>query len=152
MIKARHHINELEQYSRRNCLRISGVKEETNEECSHLVQNIACQNLGIDLSPADIDRAHRLGPQRNDGKARQIIVKFTSYDARSRLIHARRKLKGTSIVIREDLTKQNQALLLEVKKNKHVKSVWSNDGKVMALVNKGGREYKKKIIKIDDLD
>lgn len=152
VIKAHHQINELEQYSRRNCLRISGVKEENNESCNQLIMDIAKTKLDTNITPNDIDRAHRLGPKRNDGKERPMIVKFTSYDARDRFIRARRKLKGSSIVVREDLTKANQELLFKVKEYPTVKTVWSHDGKIIALITKDGREFKKRITKLSELD
>ena len=150
--KAHDQINELEQYSRRNCVRITGVKEENHESCSQLVTNIATRKLETEITPTDIDRAHRLGPKRTDGKERAMIVKFTTYDARTRFIRARRKLKGSSIVIREDLTKANQELLLKVKGHQTVKSAWSHDGRIIALIAKDGREYRKRISKLFELD
>lgn len=54
----------------------------------------------------------------------------------------RKQLKGTSIDIREDLTKTNQELLLKVKDHQTIQSAWNHDGKIIALIAKDGREYK----------
>ena len=58
-----------------------------------------------------IDRAHRLGTPdsnvRKDGARPQpIIVKFTSYRARQDVFMAKRRLKGTKVVITENLTRR----------------------------------------------
>ena len=81
-----------EQYSRRNCLRISGIPESDDEDTDSIVLAIATEcDANIDI--ADIDRSHRLGKikhpsDKHDNKPvklhRDIIVKFTSYRSRSR--------------------------------------------------------------------
>ena len=57
------------------------------------------QNLGIDLDERDFDRAHRVGKpidQGNPVKDRQIIVKFTSFRARTKVYRNRAKDEGKS--------------------------------------------------------
>lgn len=73
-----------EQYSRRNCLRISGIAETVNEKTDGIVLAIA-EDLNVPLSSADtcIDRSHRVGKQSRGG--RKIIVKFSTYRARQQL-------------------------------------------------------------------
>lgn len=56
--------DDLEQYSRRSCLRISGVQENDNEDVSKIVLDIARQ-VGADISLQDIDRTHRVGKTRD---------------------------------------------------------------------------------------
>ena len=63
-----------------------------------------------------------------------------------------RKLKGSSIIVREDLTRINQQLLMSVRNHRLVKSAWSLDGRVYALVSKDGHEYKKRITSPQDLE
>ena len=48
------------QYSRRNCVRISGAQEENNEDTDRIVHNMA-KDLNVNLTLADIDRSHRVG-------------------------------------------------------------------------------------------
>lgn len=71
-----------EQYSRRNCLRISGIAETVNEKTDDIVLAIA-EDLNVPLTPADIDRSHRVGKQSRG--VRKIIVKFSTYRARQQL-------------------------------------------------------------------
>lgn len=145
-------INELEQYSRRNCLRIFGIEEKRDENTDTIITEIATKHLGFAVNPTDIDRSHRIGRKDHDnGKPRAIIVKFSNYEGRNRFIKNRRKLKGTDIIIKEDLTKTNQELLQNTKKNPAVKSAWSHDGKIIALINKNGSEFTKRIWGPNDL-
>ena len=129
--------NNLEQYTRRNNLRISGIPETQNEDTDVLVTSLAKEKLGVNISPGDIDRSHRIGKRLPEG-TRSIIVKFISYKSRNEVIRNRRKLKGSKTVIREDLTKINQLLLKSANDNPVIKSAWSLDGRVYAIVNKDG--------------
>ena len=69
-------VDAAEQYSRRNCLRISGMKEGAFENIDTIVLDIA-KAIGVDL---DVDRSHRLGRPGTVAeprtKPRDIIVKF----------------------------------------------------------------------------
>ena len=67
-------VNQAEQYSRRNCLRISGIQESSNENTDEIVLKMASDN-GSGIQPIDIDRSHRIGnPNRNRTKPRDITV------------------------------------------------------------------------------
>ena len=93
-------LDSLEQYSRRNSIRIHGMEETDGESTEEAVCKVARQ-LGVQLAPADIDRTHRLGTKATDGHQRAgprpIICKFTSYQARALFMGARVKLKGSGI-------------------------------------------------------
>lgn len=142
-------VNELEQYSRRNCLRVFGIPEKRGENTGSLIIDLAKDKLDIELATQDIDRSHRVGPLNS--KSRAIIIKFSNYEARTRLIRNRRKLKGTAITIREDLTKANQELLQAAKNNPKVKTAWTHDGKVIVLLSRNGKEETKRIFGKTDL-
>ena len=65
----------------------------------------------------------------------------------------RRKLKGSGIVVAEDLTKQNGELLHKTSKHKKVNSAWSMDGRIFAAVKStNGRETRKLITSLEDLE
>ena len=120
-----------EQYSRRNCLRISGVKEHEGEETDKIVIDL-CNSIGVRLSEADIDRSHLIGRQIGS-KPRQLIVKFTSYRMRRSVYKARSAMKTTNnnVFINEDLTRVRNKLFYDARqllKGKAVNSVWSSDG------------------------
>lgn len=68
--------DELEQYSRRNSLRISGISESYQRPTDEIVMSIASEyNIGI--TTQDLDRSHRVG-MVNDNRSRAILVKFAS--------------------------------------------------------------------------
>ena len=134
---AESRIEELEQYSRRNCLVIHGVKETTGEHTDQLICDLAKDKLTVDIKPEDIDRSHRIGERgRSDRRGRPlhrpIIVKFCGYGPRSSVYASRSKLKTTGIYIHENLTSERQSLLRKVKSryNQEQHKVWTQDGKI----------------------
>ena len=75
-----------EQYSRRNCLVITGLPETEGEDTDTIIHNLFLNKLGINMDIYQIDRSHGLGPRRyRDDQtliSRPIIVKFATYHSR----------------------------------------------------------------------
>ena len=124
-----------EQYSRRNCLRVAGVKENNSENTDVYVIDMA-RAIGAEIGLDDIERSHRVGKVKA-GTPRDIIVKFVSYRTRRLVYGARTQTKTngyTGVFINEDLTKARNKLLLKARKMvkaKDLKSAWSSDGTVL---------------------
>ena len=131
-------INNLEQYTRRNSVRIYGINDrnpkESPIETARTVVQLVNDKLHLSISTADIDIAHRMGRFRSDAN-RPIICKFISRISKHEVVKARRMLKGTAIVIREDLTLQNAKLLEKTSSHESVVAAWSDDGKILALLS-----------------
>ena len=85
-------IDDLEQYSRRNCLVLHDVVE-TNAECTDdIIIKTSAEELGIDVKQEDLDRRHRLGRvKRNENKPRPIIVNFARYAVRNKVFSNKQK-------------------------------------------------------------
>ena len=114
-------VDDLEQYSRRNCLMITGIPENENEKTDEVVLDMARNQLKAAIDASDIDRSHRIpgGPvRRNTDRPRNIIVKFTTYNARRRVLEKKSSLKGGNnrIYINEHLTKARIELYYEARK------------------------------------
>ena len=137
-------IDDLEQYSRRNCLLLHGVVE-TNAECTDdIIIKTCAEELGIDVKQEDLDRSHRLGKvKRNDNKPRPIIVKFARYAVRNKVFSNKKKLKGKKLLITESLTVYRMKLLDEARQKYGVRNVWTYDGRVMYKENNEISVYKK---------
>ena len=125
--------NDLEQYTRRNIIRIFGVKEQTNEDTDQIAVDLANEKLGFQLTKQDIDRSHRV-QQKNPRKIKPIIVKLCSYRNKGCFMRNKKKLKGTGISIQEDLTLPNLILLQKTSKCDKVNAAWSADGRIFAAV------------------
>ena len=80
-------IDDLEQYSRRNCLVLHGVNESNAENTNEIIIKTFSEELGVEIKEDDLDRSHRLGKsKRKDNKPRPIIVKFARYAVRREIL------------------------------------------------------------------
>ena len=112
----------VEQYSRRNCLRITGIAESDNENTDDIVIQLA-RSIDVDLNLQDIDRSHRLGKPGSVGessdsgataRSRAIIVKFATYRMRAKFYKSRVLTKSRGyrgVYINEHLTTKEQAVV-----------------------------------------
>ncbi|KAI8493030.1 hypothetical protein Bbelb_290340 [Branchiostoma belcheri] len=151
--------NDLEQYSRRNCILVSGIPEPPVEGGTDNVgMELATNKLKCDppITTQDIDRSHRLGKPRNDGKPRPIIVKFVSYRQKSVVMrakaNARAVLTNENLYINDNLTKGNMHLLKDARelvKGKHLNQAWSYDGKIFVKTLNGERQMISKQAELD---
>ncbi|KAG8237159.1 hypothetical protein J437_LFUL011208 [Ladona fulva] len=122
-------LDDLEQYSRRNCLLIHGLQESAKEDCLAVTKEFLTFNLGIQVNPCMLDRAHRIDKQR-ESKSRHMIVKFINYQDRARVWQAKKSLKSSGFVITESLTSYRMKLLNETRelldKSKSVDLRWQD--------------------------
>ena len=136
VIKLEQALDDAEQYSRRNCLRISKFPEQADESTDEIVLKIA-DTLNVNISSADINRSHRIG--KPGPKVRDVIVKFATYRARERLYKQRAGLKQSDlkgIFINEDLTKLRSKLLYDARtlvksQPPCLQGAWSTDGRIL---------------------
>ena len=139
-------LNDLEQYTRRNNIRIYGLndrdKDESAQETTYAVLNFLREKLEIGLKPGDIDIAHRIGRFQSNWN-RIVICCFVSRTQRNEVMKKRSALKGTQFVIKEDLTRRNAKLLEKTSELENVQSVWSDQGKIIALLKNGTQTGKK---------
>lgn len=136
---------ELEQYQRRTNLRIFGVEEKDGENTDQLVVDLCRERLGVDLALEQLSRSHRVGrPQRQSApngrkQSRAIIVRFCSYRDRRRVFEAKKRLKGSGVVIKEDLTAHRAEVLRQATARFGVGKTWTQDGRVQWIDQQGVR-------------
>ena len=106
--------DDLEQYGRRQCLRLNGMPPEKDETAEDVLEKVkkALDDAEVLIPDNIIDRAHRIGSvykDRDTGEdAQSVIVKFSTFKHRSIVYRARKKLK---LIVRPDLTKRRYDLL-----------------------------------------
>jgi len=128
-------LNETEQYSRLNNIRVRGVEDtnskETPEETTLKIIDFIEQKMKIEIDSTEIDIAHRL-KKRVRGN-RGIIVRFTSRMLRDDVMRSKKMLKGTGVYLHDELTTLNQAVYdsARLKKRDEVKDVWVRGGNIL---------------------
>ena len=128
--------DDLEQYSRRNCLVLHGVNESNEENTNEIIIKTFSEELGVEIKEDDLDRSHWLGkPKRKDNKTRAIIVKFTRYAVRKEIFMNKSKLEGKLLLITESLTSSRMPLLSDAQRKYGVRNVWTSTGRIMVKEN-----------------
>ena len=145
-------MNDIEQYSRRECVELTGLPEEPGEDTTKLALKVGSL-MGLDLDDTDISVSHRL-PKSNfdasyssrlrDGTARNIdpalkfpkvIVKFVRREVKEAFYQSRKHLYGKTtrdiglsrlsenkLYISESLSPRNRDLFKECRKFKRDQS------------------------------
>lgn len=149
-------IDRLEQYGRRDNVRIYGLEETKNENTTEKVVELAA-DMGVAISVNDISVSHRL-PQAGKqaaGKAKPIIVKFVRRSTKQLMMRhkkeLRKKANRRNVYVEEDLTPLRSRMARSLRANPAIKTVWSIDGRIFAIMKKDGKEEKVIIDSAQDL-
>lgn len=148
---AYNEINDLQQYTRRNNIEISGIDEKQDEDTDKIVMSVAAA-VGVNISQSDIDISHRL-PRRSDqaNKPSPIIVRFTRRTVRNKIYQQRKHLRTNptkiigntntnSVYINENLSPFNKRLFYLTncrRKEANYKFIWTNNGKIFTRKSPG---------------
>lgn len=133
-------VDDSEQYSRRNSLRVDGLTGVTDPLTTAV--DFCNDTLKMDppMSVNSFDRVHHVGP-RKDGKERPILMKFSNYQDRARVYKARSCLRNSHnrIYVNEDLTTVRAKRfwqLRQMKTSQQIKDCWTFDGRLLVKDNR----------------
>ena len=140
-------LNNLEQYGRNCSIRIFGLQMDENQTIDAVLNLLF--SININITAHDIIAAHPLKKLRNQNVP-QCIVKFARPDIKNNVIYARKKLKGRTISIQEDLSVANKQLLNRVKNDETVQNAWSFEGEIWCLLHSGQKLKVKLHQSLDD--
>ena len=137
-------VDELEQYSRRNCLLLHGVRELEGENKNDIIMKTMKEEIDIDIRQQDLDQKHRFGNTKvcKEGKSRPIIIKFSRY-----YVHSAVDKKKKKVLITERLTAKRVGLLQEAQGKYRLRNIWTTDGRNLYKENNRIFLYKNKVIK-----
>ncbi|KAK4879157.1 hypothetical protein RN001_007303 [Aquatica leii] len=153
-------INDLQQYSRINCVELIGVPETPNENVLTTVQAVGVA-VNFNITPNMIDTCHRLKINNDTNTSKKIIVKFVRRCDKEEFLQLRkvkRNLKVQDLIgevgkhiasnnfiyINECLTSFNRQLFSQARKfkNEHnVKFLWTKGGKIFMRAKENSRIY-----------
>lgn len=148
-------VDQQEQYTRRENLRLSGLKEEKDENLEEKVLDIVNNQMALSppLHSTDFARIHRVGAP-DPSKPRQIIVKMNNYRVRARVFSNKKKLAGTPLSLNEDLTRIRSSILYrarQAKKQNKIQEAWSHDGRINVRDNKGKIHFNVDTLQLDQI-
>ena len=132
-------VDRLEQYQRKDSLRINGIpyaEGESNTDLEDKVINLA-DKIGVKLNRQDISVTHRLRPTKNG--IHPTIIKFSTRRSKDAVYFSKKQLKGmegmANVFISEDLTRLRYKTLLQAKQVQGLKSITTRGGKIKVYVN-----------------
>ena len=123
-------VDRLERYSRRDTIRVFGLKERINESYDTIKQyvidsvlKLACPD--VEWSDEDIVRTHRVGykseAQVDDGnsdddgqKPQTLLIKFLHWDKKMKVLKGHEVLREAGIRIGDDLTRRQRKTLQDL--------------------------------------
>lgn len=120
----------LEQYSRRNNIRIFGLEETPNE--INIEEKMVNLFTVLNITSEHIDRCHRAGPKVNN-KHRPILIKFVNYKHKAMVLKNKRMFNG--VKIKEDLTRTRNQLFYKAIEKYGYKNVWTSNGNIAIKMN-----------------
>ena len=103
---------------------------EEGQKSTALAMDILKNKMRMNINEEDVKMAHRVGKFRSD-KKRAIIVRFASRKKKDLVMTEKKKLKGSGILICEDLTKTNASWFFKVKKTEGVLNAWTKNGETL---------------------
>lgn len=142
-------VEELEQYSRRNCFEVFGVPKNEGENVETIVMKVG-EALGVPIENSMIDACHRLRTP-DSGKPPGIIVRMVRRMDCELILKKKREKKDLStrhiglaldspIYVNESLTPGNRRLLAAARaarKAKNYRYLWVRNGKILLRKDDG---------------
>jgi len=128
MDQVKEHAIKNEMYSRRNNIKIYGLKESESEDTVDKVVEMAKNMMKMTISRDDIETAHRL-PTKNGEGTKPTIVRLRDTETKFSLLKARKILKGSGITLAEDVTPGLLDQFKRIKDSRNTRDVWIWMGK-----------------------
>lgn len=132
-------IDSIEMRHRKKFLLLGGVPEKPDEQLTDTVLSIMQCNLGlVHLQSSSLTVCHRLGTA-SEGRPRPILFRFSDPAVKTEIWKSKTKLKGSSFVLSEFLTRQRQVAFTTARKLFGVTNVWTLDGTIHIKLPDGNR-------------
>ncbi|CAG9116289.1 unnamed protein product [Plutella xylostella] len=123
-------VDELDCHSRRKVLLFSGIAEDANESLPAVISNIAVAKMGItDFQESAMQQCIRLGAP-NSKRPRPVLVRLASLSTKAAIWSNKKRLKTSSVVVSEFLTRTRQELYSRTRKHFGIRACWTANGAV----------------------
>lgn len=144
-------IEDLENYSRRNCIEIQGIPEEKGENVTDVVKKVG-EALGVKIADDMIDACHRVGGRTGEKRPRGIILKLVRRTDKDTIMRKRQERKrdfstrhlgmssDTPVYLNDSLSPSRRRLLgraRQLKIEKAYKYLWLRNGNILLRKQEG---------------
>nr|CAI5831119.1 unnamed protein product [Callosobruchus analis] len=124
----------LDQEGRRSNLRIFKLPEREQENTTAEVTQFLKSKLGVDIVHGNIISCTRIG-KRSHNKIRSILVQFSNASMKQCVYNKKKLLKGSGVVVKEDLTERRRQLMESAIEKVTLRAVWSFMGEIFVMHN-----------------
>ena len=141
-VKNRMAMDKMEQYSRRDNLVISGIREKKDETTEELRDSVleVCKIISAQVTPDSIAAVHRLGRWK-EGKTRPVIIRTTRI-AKEQICRKKKGLRDNQslvdnnklenkVYINEDITESRRKLLQHIRSSRSVDFCFVREGTIV---------------------
>lgn len=123
----------IEQQNKRQNVRIFNFKEEKDENIKQEVIDLFNNKMQMQLTANNIEVCHRIGKTK-EGKPRSIFLKLTDFQTKNNIFRKKKLLKGTGVVIKEDLTPVRLGIVNSAIAKTSLRDVWTENGKIIIKI------------------
>ena len=148
--------DDLEQHSRKQMVRLTGVPFTTGEDTDKKIMDIA-RKIKVIMTPSDIAISHRTGKQVED-RPRPIVARISNHKVKTYLLRNAKYLKSqpelAGISINQELTKLRSTIAYQARKlvrKELLKSTWVVDGKIYIVDNDENKHVIRNYEEFDEL-
>ena len=142
----------VEQYSRRDCIVISGIPDNIPQENLEPTVLKIIKGLGVvNVSSFEISACHRLFKKKYDRYPARTIIKFTNRKIADKCLENRERIFEVSrqlimnLRVFESLCEANEKILkhcIELHKYEHIQEFYITNGSIKIIKNRNSRPYK----------
>ena len=86
--------------------------------------------MDIKITDNNIDRTHRIGKPKNNGKLRPVIIKFVQYNDRKKVFSSKKLSKDSGVSITGSFTAFRMKKLTNARETFRFRNVWIVDGRI----------------------
>nr|CAH7765595.1 unnamed protein product [Callosobruchus chinensis] len=141
--------DDIDQQSRNKNLRIFNFPEKNGEDLPQEIIRLCNSKLDVPIEKEDIVVCSRIGKKLTN-RPRSILLKLAHVSSKQRIYKNKSRLKGSGIVIKEDLSEKRLKLMQVAIEKTSLKQVWSFNGSIYVL-HRGKKHVIKNIGDVDGL-
>lgn len=134
--KLEHKVDSLQQQSKNNNIRVIGLTETDNENTITRVRELFTSKMKMSDVECQPLLAFRVGKQSN-GNPRHVIVTFSNVHSKNIIYRKKTMLKGSGIVIKEDLTSERVKMVKAASEKHGFRNVWTCNGSIFVKTENG---------------
>nr|CAI5828807.1 unnamed protein product [Callosobruchus analis] len=117
----------MDQQIRSNNLRIFNLPEKKDEDLLQEIIRLCHSKLDVPIEKEELVACSRIGKRINN-RPRSVLIKLANVNSKQRIYKNNRQLKGSGIVIKEDLTEKRLKLMEPTVERTSLRQVWSFNG------------------------